>query len=68
MKPPFTLIKPTTSASTIKALEQLLEEAKRGEVIGIAFSAMLKECEFYGDVTGECRRNPVFASGRSTHA
>jgi len=63
MKPPFTLIKPPPCINTITTLEQLLEEARRGEIIGITFSAMLKERKFFGDVVGECRRNPVFASG-----
>lgn len=63
MKPPFRLVQDTVSVDTVKALEQLLRMAKRGQVIGIAFAAMYKRREFIVNATGEAARSPVFARG-----
>jgi hypothetical protein len=63
MKPPFSLIGDSLSHETVACLEFLLKEAKNGEVIGIAFAAMLRKRRFLTDTAGECYRNPVFARG-----
>lgn len=63
MKPPFTLIRATVSHDTVEALEFLLHEAKRGEVIGIAYGAMMKRRACIVDTAGEAYRNPLFALG-----
>lgn len=59
----LSLVPETISHDTIELLEQLLDDAKRGRVLGVAFVAMRKRREFIGDVTGEAYRNPVFARG-----
>jgi len=63
MKPPFRLLRDPVSSDTVAALEQLLAAAKRGEVIGMAYAAMLKSRRFVVNTTGEPHRNPTFALG-----
>lgn len=55
--------RPDVDAETIEALEQLLEQARAGQILGVAFVAMRKRREFVGDATGEAYRNPTFARG-----
>lgn len=59
----LSLVPETISRDTIELLEQLLDDAKRGRVLGVVFVAMYKRREFVGDATGEAYRNPVFARG-----
>ena len=63
MKPPYTLTKDTISHDTVVAMEQLLAEARNGEIIGFAFAAMRKRRKYITNTTGEARRNPTFARG-----
>lgn len=57
------LVKDLASQDTIEALEYLLYEARRGEVIGLAYAAMLKNRSCLIDTVGEAHRNPLFALG-----
>jgi hypothetical protein len=63
MKPPFQLVPDKISHDTIKALEELLDHAKRGEVIGLAFAAMYKQRKFIVNTAGEAHRNPILTKG-----
>lgn len=63
MKPPFTLVQGSVSTDTITCLEALLEDARRGSVIGIAYTAMLKRRGYIVNSAGEAHRNPTFARG-----
>ena len=63
MKPPFRLAPYQISTDTVLACEQLLAEARRGDVIGIAFVVMRKQRSYWVYAAGECRRNPTFARG-----
>lgn len=63
MKPPFVLMRAKVSHDTVEALEFLLHEAKRGEVIGLAYGAMMKRRACIVDTAGEAYRNPLFALG-----
>jgi hypothetical protein len=63
VKPPFTIIRAKVSHDTVEALEFLLHEAKRGEVIGLAYGAMMKRRSCIVDTAGEAYRNPLFALG-----
>lgn len=63
MKPPFTLIPDALSTDTVKCLETLLRHARRGEVVGLAFAAALKQRAYITNTAGECHRNPVWARG-----
>ena len=60
---PFVLIQDTISTDTVECLSQLLEHAKGGEVIGMAFACMLKRRGYIANSTGEAHRNPTFARG-----
>lgn len=63
MKTPFTLAHETISHDTVEALRGLLEEAEKGEVLGMAFIVMHKRRSFSVEATGEADRNPVFTIG-----
>ena len=63
MKPPFRLIPDTLSTDTAEALAQLLDLARRGELIGVAFAGMLKQRRYFVNTAGEAHRNPTFARG-----
>lgn len=63
MRPPFTLIRDSLSHETVDALEQLLAAAKRGEIIGVAYAAMLKQRNYIVNTAGEAYRNPTFTLG-----
>lgn len=63
MKTPFILVPDTISNDTVESLEQLLEHARRGEVIGLAFAAMLKRRGYIVNSSGEAFRNPTFSRG-----
>lgn len=63
MKPPFRLIPDTLSTDTEEALAQLLDLARRGELIGVAFAGMLKQRRYFVNTAGEAHRNPTFARG-----
>ncbi len=59
----LTLVRPTVSQETVDALKDLLHAAERGEVVGIAFTAMLRRDDWYADAVGEARRIPVLTRG-----
>jgi hypothetical protein len=63
MKPPFVLIPDKLSHDTVECLELLLQHARSGEVIGVAFAAMLKRRGYIVNTAGEAHRNPTFARG-----
>lgn len=63
MRSPFSIISEKVSHDTVEALEFLLHEARRGELIGIAYGAMLKKRSCIVDTAGEAYRNPLFALG-----
>lgn len=60
---PYQLIREPISADTVEALEQMLDSARRGDVIGIAFALMLKRRRILVDCAGEGCENPVLARG-----
>lgn len=63
MKPPFRLVSDGLSHDTVVALEQLLNAARRGQIIGLAFAAMYTGREYIVNSAGEAYRNPTFARG-----
>lgn len=54
---------PGGAADTVACLEYLLDEARRGHIIGAAFVAMYRDRVFIHDAVGEARRNPTFTRG-----
>lgn len=63
MRPPFRLVADTVSIDTIECLEQLLERAKRGDLIGLAFAAMLKRRRYIVNTAGVAHDSPTFTRG-----
>lgn len=63
MRPPFQLIQMHPSNDVVETLEYLLQEARDGHVIGIAYGAILKRRAFFVDAAGEAHRNPMFGVG-----
>lgn len=63
MKPPFTLAPEPISHDSVEALKALLHDAKQGDLIGIAFTAMYKKRSYVVNAAGEAHRNPTFSLG-----
>lgn len=65
MKQPFRLVAldAPVSHDTVKCLEALLERAKQGDIIGIAYAVMYRRREFRVHTCGEMHRNPTFTRG-----
>lgn len=63
MNEPFQLVRNGFSEDTVKTLEHLLAEAKKGNMIGMAFVAMYQRREYTAHAAGEARRNPTFTRG-----
>lgn len=63
MRKPYILIPDEVSTDTVKCLETLLEHAKAGELIGLAYTGMLRRRGYIVNSAGECHRNPTFARG-----
>jgi hypothetical protein len=63
MTGPFRLVTRSISNDTVEALSTLLEQAKQGALIGIAFAAMYNEGGYLVDAAGEAHRSPTFSRG-----
>ena len=63
MKRPFALIPDAVSTDTVECLRQLLKRARTGEVIGLAFCAMLKRRAYIVNTAGVAYDSPTFARG-----
>lgn len=63
MSHPFVLVPDSVSTDTVKCLQLLLRRAKRGEVIGLAYAAMLKQKAYIVNTAGEAHVSPTFTRG-----
>jgi hypothetical protein len=52
------------SRDTVEALSGLLEDAKRGDVLGIAFTAILKRRRMSYGITGEAYEDAILTLGQ----
>lgn len=50
-------------AETVKCLEDMLEAARAGEIVGVAYVASLFNSKFFAEMTGDLRNDPVLARG-----
>lgn len=57
------LLNEETPRDVVDALEQLLAGAKEGQVVGLAFAALLKRRRFITAAAGECHRDPTYTRG-----
>lgn len=63
MKAPYSLVPDTVSTDTVRCLQTLLRRAKAGEVIGLAYCAMLKQRYYIVNTAGVAHDSPTFARG-----
>lgn len=63
MRRPYRLVPDVVSDDTVECLELLLKRARSGEVVGLAFCAMLKQRAFIVNTAGEAHRSPTFTRG-----
>jgi hypothetical protein len=63
LKTPFKLVPNGVSTDTVRSLEYLLDEARKGNVIGVAYAAMFRKRSYVVNMTGEAHRSPTFARG-----
>lgn len=61
--PLLRLVQNQPSKDMIETLEYLLQEAREGNLIGLAYSALLPGRKFFVDVVGEAHADPVRAIG-----
>lgn len=59
----FGLVDDNISHETVEALQTLLDKAKRGDIIGLAFTVMNKQRSYNANTAGELHRNMTFAVG-----
>lgn len=59
----FTVVPPAVSEETVSALEDLLEQARNGRVIGIAWICLQAGSDYEVDVAGEARAVPIHVRG-----
>ena len=60
---PYQLVRDGVSRDTVEALEQLLEGARGGDIIGIVFAAALKNRRYVTNVAGSLFRDATTARG-----
>lgn len=63
MKRPFRPIPDELPTETVAALAELLEQAKGGRVLGMAFAVMYRGGTYIVNATDEARRSPTFSRG-----
>lgn len=63
MKKPYSLVADSVSTDTIECLQLLLRRARKGEVIGLAYCAMLKQRAYIVNTAGVAHESPTFARG-----
>lgn len=61
----FVLIQPSRrqESETVKALEQLLAQARAGEIVGLAYTALRENRSYSVGLAGEARCDPTYTKG-----
>jgi hypothetical protein len=59
----YSIVPDSVSTDTVRCLQTLLKRAKNGEVIGLAYCAMLKQRLYIVNTAGEAHDSPTFARG-----
>lgn len=57
------LVPPAVSGDTVQALEYLLQEARAGRLVGLAWVCMIRGRLYEVDAAGEAKRLPTYARG-----
>lgn len=59
----FRLVPDNISTETVQCLQELLDDAEQGEIIGIAFTALYRGKECIVNAAGEAYLSPLFTLG-----
>lgn len=62
-KRPFHLVERSISTETVECLETLLDHAKKGDLIGIAYAVMYEQRGYFCSAAGEAHRSPTYTRG-----
>jgi hypothetical protein len=57
------LLKAGPSKDTVECLTTLLDQAKKGDLVGLAFGAIMRHSNYSVHATGAARLNPTFTRG-----
>lgn len=57
------LVQPREDKATVEALTKLLEQAKKGSVVGFAYVALHQGAMYSGDVIGRAKQFPIYTLG-----
>ena len=60
---PLRLVKNKIDHDVVAVLALMLDEARRGEVTGIAFAVSLRNMHYVTGIEGYCCEHPTFARG-----
>lgn len=60
---PHVLTPHEAPGDVVETLEQLLDGARGGHVVGLALSVVLRRRRYMTIVSGECHRDPTYARG-----
>jgi hypothetical protein len=61
--PVLTLVPNTPCMDTVEHLQELLTEALRGELVGLAYAALYRGRKYRVEAAGGAYSNPTFAAG-----
>lgn len=62
-QPPFILVPDNVSHDVVECLETLLEQARSGKLIGLAYAGVLKRRGYIVNTAGEAYHSPTFSRG-----
>ena len=60
---PLSIVQPLIDQSTVDALKNLLEEAQRGRIVGLAYIALKRGPDYSADVVGAALQHPLLTRG-----
>ena len=63
MEQPLHIVEPAPDPDTVATLTSLLEQAKAGRMVGVAYVAMYRGGRFDGDVLGLAREDQIRTLG-----
>lgn len=63
MGQPLYIVEPRQDHATVEALSKLLEAARAGKIIGLAFVALHNHDEYSADLVGQALRSPLLSRG-----
>lgn len=62
-RPPLHLVSPATCQETVAVLREKLQQAEKGDLIGVALVCVYKPDGHSTEITGIIKRAPIFTMG-----